>query len=431
MEEDVALLTTRIHVGGGTEKVIRQQADALDGDIFCTYVDPEVKKEFFYGFNIRLYESPLAGMITRLFSLSPRDFIGQYLTFMFFSPEVLENHDVVIAHDPLAFLLAFKAKRRNSCLEVIWYCHHPDHHLHDIEGPHKSSFFAIDSGEEPYEYEPFRSPAYYLRQLWKNPERVTSFFYWRFIYPALIYPRHWMKDSLKEFDRRAFMGVDKVFVNSRNTRDNQLKRCYGDAWDKAEVLYPPVALYDRSDSAGKHVFTLSRVVPYKQLDIAIELCANLEPSPPLRIAGSIMDGEYGTRLEESAEARNVDLELLGFIPEERVEQEIRECKFGIFTSEHEDFGLVPLEFLSTGKVCFVPRSAGVAEVIPEKYQFGSLDELIDKISRLDSYLDHSLRERIESLNENHFRKLTSYIAKRGPDSAGDSCSNGGDSPSTI
>lgn len=349
---DVAIITRDIETAGGTEWVVGKQAQELDADIYCTGYNKEIYPDLYENLDIFEYDDWIS---LPLFEIT----LNRYNLYFNPSSGFLEDYDVIIAHKPAAAVIAYEAKKKFGS-DVIWYMHHPDKDLYNIH-TEKGGFLS----------------------------RLTA--------P----PIRWK-------DRKVYKGVDKVFVNSRNTLNNQVRECYNDL-EGAEVLYPPINVYPESESQGGYAFAISRVSPFKQLEIGINAISRLTDSINLKIAGSIKDEKYKAELENLSNKLNIEVEFLGYIPEEELVQHIRNCRFGIYTSQDEDFGLVPLEFLSSGKVCFTPNSSGASELIPEEYTYLDSADLAEKIEGCSSFNDYTLRDKINRINREHFLKIRKYI----------------------
>lgn len=353
-EKEIAILFEEVGGVGGAPVTAAKQAEYFDADFYCLECAEEARESIFKDVKVKTYG--------KQYDLPLLNISVNRLNYIFnTSVDFLEDYDVVIAHNPRAHILAFKAKQKFDGLKAAWNCHHPDKALYNIHNSGSSGLIT------------------------RIVHRMTE-----------------------KKDRSAYHGLDKVFVNSYNTVENQLEKAYN-LNSNTEVLYQPVNIFPKSEEVGDFAFAISRVVRFKQFENAIKAISKSDLDIPLKIAGMIEDQEYKTELEKMAENRGVEINFMGYISEEKLKENIRKCKFGVFASENEDFGLVPLEFLSTGKVCFLPSSSGAAEIIPEIYQYSNPEELSKKLDNSESYLDYSLRKKIEKNNERHFNRLEEFI----------------------
>ena len=138
---------------------------------------------------------------------------------------------------------------------------------------------------------------------------------------------------LRRVDRASARRVDHFVANSHYIAD-RIRRAYG---RDASVVYPPVtpkpvpsARAARSDA----LLALGRLVPYKRVDLAIEMANAL--GERLIVAG---DGPERARLERLA-GPTVTFE--GDVSELRAGELMESCRSMVFCAE-EDFGIAPVE----------------------------------------------------------------------------------------
>jgi glycosyltransferase involved in cell wall biosynthesis len=138
---------------------------------------------------------------------------------------------------------------------------------------------------------------------------------------------------LRAVDRRGAAQVDRFVGISRYIAD-RIRRAYG---RDASVVYPPVGVKPTSmggRTRGDTLLSLSRLVPYKRVDLAI-LAAN-QLGHPLIVAG---EGPERQRLERLA---GPTVTFVGEVSEERAGELMETCGLMLFCAE-EDFGIAPLE----------------------------------------------------------------------------------------
>ncbi len=176
--------------------------------------------------------------------------------------------------------------------------------------------------------------------------------------------------------------TDRVhhFVAISNFVAKRIEQYYG---RESEVIYPPV---DTSrfkvdpDSVQDYFLIVSAFAPYKRLDIAVEAFRGLDAK--LKIIGK---GQEEKRLKAIA-PRTV--EFLGPLPDEEVAMHLSRCKALIFPGV-EDFGIVPLESLASGRPVIAYGQGGVLETIQDGetgvlFHEQTPEALIDAIHRADS-----------------------------------------------
>jgi glycosyltransferase involved in cell wall biosynthesis len=126
----------------------------------------------------------------------------------------------------------------------------------------------------------------------------------------------------------------------------------------AVVVPPPIDVnrFSISTQVEDHYLVLSRLVPYKRVDLAIEACNRLRRR--LLIIG---DGPDRRRLQNMA---GPTIEFLGRLPDEVVTDYVSQCRALLFPGE-EDFGMVPLEVNSAGRPVVAFRGGGATETVIE------------------------------------------------------------------
>lgn len=162
-------------------------------------------------------------------------------------------------------------------------------------------------------------------------------------------------DRFRRWDLRRSEDVDQFVANSRNIA-HAIERIYG---RPSTVVYPPVdierfaAIPDLA--RGDHYVTLSRLVPYKRIDLIIDAFREL-PHKRLRIIG---DGPDRARLQAE---RPANVEFLGRIPDQEVARELASARAFVFAAE-EDFGIAPLEAQAAGTPVIAYGKGGVLETV--------------------------------------------------------------------
>jgi glycosyltransferase involved in cell wall biosynthesis len=148
--------------------------------------------------------------------------------------------------------------------------------------------------------------------------------------------------ALRRWDARSARWVDGFAANSTTVRD-RIRRYYG---RDARVIPPPVdtAFYTPGDRrpGGEYLLAVSRFVPYKRVDVAIE-AARLA-GIPLVVAGS---GPDEARLRALAAASGATVGFERSPSDERLRELYRDALALVFPAL-EDFGIVPVEAQACG-----------------------------------------------------------------------------------
>jgi glycosyltransferase involved in cell wall biosynthesis len=169
---------------------------------------------------------------------------------------------------------------------------------------------------------------------------------------------------LKKWDIKTNRGVDHFIANSRTTQ-KRIKLFYG---RESDVIYPPVDTNFFKPQGGEvkdYFLVVSRLNPYKRIDLAIE--AFNELGLTLYVIGN---GPDEARLKSIAKQ---NIKFLGRLSDTEVVKYYSSCKGFILPGE-EDFGLTPVEAQACGRPVIAYRAGGAMESIVE----GSTGIFFDK-----------------------------------------------------
>ena len=158
---------------------------------------------------------------------------------------------------------------------------------------------------------------------------------------------------LRRLDRAGAAGVD-CFLTSSSYVAERIATAYG---RQATVVPPPIDCdeFAPADSIGDFVLVVSRLVPYKRIDLAIEAfnCSGL----PLLVVG---DGRDCRRLMSLA--RSERIRFLGHRSQQEVRQLLATCRALVVTAE-EDFGMAALEANASGRPVIAYGAGGALETV--------------------------------------------------------------------
>ncbi len=184
--------------------------------------------------------------------------------------------------------------------------------------------------------------------------------------------------ALRKWDKRTTNRVTRFVGISNHIRD-RINDFYG---READVVYPPVdmtrcTIDPATDSDGKFDLIVSALVPYKKIDLAVEVYNKL--GFPLKIVG------IGSELSKLREKSNDNIEWLEWQSDETVLGLYQTCRMLIFPGE-EDFGIVPLEAQACGRPVVAYKKGGALETVSDGISGLFFDEqneksLTDGISR--------------------------------------------------
>jgi len=127
-----------------------------------------------------------------------------------------------------------------------------------------------------------------------------------------------------------------------------------------KVIHHPTSLITREALADETIFTASRLDGAKRIDLLIKAYKHAGLEIPFHIAGN---GPAEAELKELA-AGSPSIRFLGRISEERLVEEYRRALFVPFVPYQEDYGLITLEAMQSGKpVVTVTDAGGVNELV--------------------------------------------------------------------
>lgn len=159
--------------------------------------------------------------------------------------------------------------------------------------------------------------------------------------------------NLRGWDLRETSRIETIYANSMNMAV-EIKRVYG---REVEVIHPPVDIEKYPlTNGGDYYVTLSRLVSYKRIDLAVKACARL--GRKLMVIG---DGPEKASLERLA---GEQVKFLGVLPEDELIRILSRAKALIFPGE-EDFGIAPLEAMACGVPVIAFGKGGALETIRE------------------------------------------------------------------
>jgi len=159
---------------------------------------------------------------------------------------------------------------------------------------------------------------------------------------------------LRIWDKEASYRVDEYVAISQFVRA-RVKKYYE---HDAQVIYPPVDTkkYFISERLDDYFLMVGRLVAYKRFDLAVKAFSVM--GLPLKIVG---DGpEYRKIKNQISNVKNI--KLLGLVSDYKLPGIYAKAQAVIFPQE-EDFGIVPLEAMASGRPVIAYRAGGALETI--------------------------------------------------------------------
>ena len=217
--------------------------------------------------------------------------------------------------------------------------------------------------------------------------------------PGLHYLRNW--DSI------ASTRVDRYIANSSAVakRINKFYR------READVIHPPVdtSRFQISPEVDDYCILVSRFVPYKRIDLAVEAFTRM--NRPLKVVGN------GRQMKELKKIAGPTIEFLGHVGNAELNVLMARAKAYIMPGE-EDFGIAPVEANACGRpvVAFAAGGAldvqvdGVTGVLFKEQTVDALCEAVEKLDRIE-WNPERIRENAMRFDTQKFReKISTAIA---------------------
>jgi len=184
---------------------------------------------------------------------------------------------------------------------------------------------------------------------------------------------------LKRWDYAAAQRVNH-FIAISTAIQERIKRYYD---RDSVIIYPPVET-DRFnvavDAPGDYFLIVSRLIPYKRIDLAVQAATRL--NLPLKIGGK------GRDLERLQALAGPTVEFLGYVPDEDLPELMADCKAFLFPGL-EDFGITPLQANAAGRPVIAYGGGGALDtVIPgvtgEHFHEMTVDSLATVMAAFDA-----------------------------------------------
>jgi len=227
---------------------------------------------------------------------------------------------------------------------------------------------------------------------------------------------------LRKWDYRTSGRVDHYLANSINIA-RKIEAFYG---REAEVIYPPVDCrrFRVGEGTGEYYLYVGAFVPYKRVELAVEACRML--GRPLVVVGG---GPQAKDIREVAKGAPW-IRFLGWQQHEDLAIHYSRCLALLFPAD-EDFGIVPLEAMASGRPVVAYGRGGALETVaageeiielkdPVRVAGGvlfpeqSVESLMDGIRLLESesFDPLLLRRRAEEFDREIFKEKLRGVIER-------------------
>ena len=229
-----------------------------------------------------------------------------------------------------------------------------------------------------------------------------------------------MLSYLRVWDYQAAQRPDGLIANSAYTQQ-RIEKYYR---RNAEVIFPPVTDYklpitgsnvvnndkDLSDAEEKslsvdkkHFLVISRLSPYKNTALAVEVCNKMKL--PLVVIGE------GKEYEALQDIAGETVQIVGYKSDEEIEKYYKKTRAFLFPCE-DDFGLTMVEALAHGVPVIALRRGGAKEIVEEGVTGEFFDASVAEvfadalrrfIEKESTYSTHAMVQSAERFSQEKFR----------------------------
>lgn len=244
-----------------------------------------------------------------------------------------------------------------------------------------------------------------MRYAWDDCQKYTRDFYFpRFVKKlipfAMNYIRLWDKVSADRVD---------IFIANSNFVSRRIKKYYH---KDSTVIHPPVDIehfaVQKSEPEEKYFLMVGRLIAYKRHSIAIKAFNELKL--PLKIIGR------GPELKRLQKIAGPTIEFLGRVPDQQLPEFYANCQGFVFPQE-EDFGIVAIEALASGKPLIAYRGGDIPEHMEEGKMGVFFDQqtpeaIIEAVQKFSSMTFESayIRSKVEKFDREIFKeKMQEFI----------------------
>ncbi len=220
-----------------------------------------------------------------------------------------------------------------------------------------------------------------------------------------------MLHYLRLYDVATANRVD-VYVANSNYVARRIRKIYR---REAHVVYPPVDTEGFSLETQKedYYFTVSRMVPYKKIDLIVEAFSRM-PDKKLVVIGE------GPEFEKIRRKAGPNVALMGYQPFEVVKRHMARARAFVFAAE-EDFGIVPVEAQACGTPVIAFGRGGATEtVLPGEtglfFEEQTVPALIEAVQALEAnahvFSPERIRTHAEGFSQARFRAEMAAIVDK-------------------
>jgi glycosyltransferase involved in cell wall biosynthesis len=244
-----------------------------------------------------------------------------------------------------------------------------------------------------------------MRFAWDDCQKYTS----DFDLPSLIKKLvPFAMNYIRIWDRISADRPDKIIANS-NFVARRIKKYYK---RDSLVIHPPIDVdrFHASEKCGDYFLLVGRFMAYKKFDIVIEAFNQI--GLKLKIIGR---GPEDKRLKAMA---GENIEFLGRVSDDEIAEYYSKCRAFLFSQE-EDFGLVAIEAMASGRPIIAYRGGDIPEHMEEGktgvfFEEQTAQAIATAVKKFD-YFDYDpiyIREKAKKFDKSVFKaKIKEYVER--------------------
>jgi glycosyltransferase involved in cell wall biosynthesis len=212
--------------------------------------------------------------------------------------------------------------------------------------------------------------------------------------------------ALKRWDYAAAQRVTRFIAISTEIQARIRQYYHRDS----EIIFPPVdtARFQPSALIDDYFLVVSRLIPYKRIDLAVQAAT--------RLGVRLLVGGKGRDLDRLRALAGPTVEFLGYVPDDQLPDLMARCKAFIFPGL-EDFGITPVQAQAAGRPVIAFGGGGALDtVIPgrtgEHFSELTVESLMQVMADFDQrrYDPSEIRANAERFDRTVFeRQLTAHI----------------------
>lgn len=184
-----------------------------------------------------------------------------------------------------------------------------------------------------------------------------------------------------------------------------------------EAEFGPLAKKYGVESSG-YLYTVSSLLPHKNLSTLLRALAILKGDQEITLPKLLVSGVGGEKAKQEFASLCEELDisdqvlLTGFVQNEERDSLYSHCKFFLFPSIFEGFGMPPIEAMRKGKVCITTRESCIPEVTEGEAVY--VEDAKDQEKWADaikSQLLHPVEGQVKEFNRYNLETITKqYIS---------------------